>query len=107
MKNQVRVKMEKKLENLKFEKFMNSEKVNEQMRIIESEVFKKNNVKYVKVNHPKFPEMVMIERVPKLLNHLINKRFINLEKAVKMVELHRSESLIQRNPIVVNYSPIY
>ena len=94
----------KKIE--KFEKLMNSESMNDRLQKLESEYFKKDNVRYVKVNHPKFPEMVMIEKVPSVLKHMKNKKFVNLDKAMISVNKVRSEQLIKNNPIVVDYSPI-
>jgi hypothetical protein len=88
-----------------FENHMNSDSM---IKMIEKEnrVFQVDNVKYVRVNHPKFKDMVMIEKVPSVLKHLKNKKFLNLDKAKMFVNQERAEMMIRNNPILVDYSPI-
>lgn len=88
-----------------FENQMESESMMNRLR--ESErVFRIDNVKYVRVNHPKFKDMVMIEKVPSVLKHLKNKKFVSIEKAKLFVNRERAELLISNNPMIVDYSPI-
>lgn len=62
--------------------------------------FKSCSIEYTPTD--KFPDMVTIIKTTKVLNELLNKKFVNLDKAKAVIETVKADILIEKGADSVN-----
>lgn len=65
------------------------------LKELEAGVWKYKNVKILFQPSEKFPDMVYIERGPKKMQAIIDRRYITLDKAIIAVDVQGAENLIR------------
>lgn len=65
------------------------------LKEMEAGVWKYKNVKILYTPSEKYPDMVWIERGPAKMKSIIDRRYVNLDKAIIAVDVQQAENLIR------------
>ena len=65
------------------------------LKEMEEGVWKYKNVKILYTPSEKFPDMVWIERGPQKMKSIIDRRYVNLDRAIIAVDVQGAENLIR------------